>query len=186
MEYFKRKRKSGIYRGRSLAEITIHVRRRVGVKSRDSKVNGSEDANVSEMIKMLSMEKKNQHCDNAFSGTGHEPDGFLKLVECCKRYVCEETGCSPDWKDQELGDNRSDVRNVPMTRDHYAWRKKRSQEWRVVRTLSDIDDEFITQLLRIIRISSCFNSFVFNSWNTVTMETMWMWLTSMVFCPATW
>ena len=130
--------------------------------------------------------KKNQHCDDAFSGTGHGPDGILKLVECCKRYVCEETGCSPDWKDQELVDNRSDVRNVRMTRDHYAWRKKKSQEWRVAHTLSDIDDEFVARLLRITKISSCFNSFVFNSWNTVIMEMMWMWLTSMVFCPATW
>ena len=95
MEYFKRKRKSGIYRGRSLAEITIHVGLRVGAKSRDNKVNGPEDAIVSEMIKKLSMEK-DQHCDDASSGTGHGPDGILKLVECCKRYVCEETGCSPD------------------------------------------------------------------------------------------
>ena len=56
----------------------------VGAKLRDNKVNGPEDAIVSEMIKKLSMEK-NQHCDDAFSGTGHGPDGILKLVGSCKR-----------------------------------------------------------------------------------------------------
>ena len=60
------------------AEITVDLVLQARANLSDNKVNGPEDAIVSEMIKQLPLEKI--HCCEVFSGTFHGPSGISNFL----------------------------------------------------------------------------------------------------------
>ena len=85
-------------------------------KLSENKVNGPEDAIVSEKIKRLPMEKiyTATKCfqDRFFFWS----DGVSELMEGGETGVLEEAGCSRDQRDQKLQSNSSDVGDVEVIR----------------------------------------------------------------------
>ena len=79
IEFFKKKGNQQFTEYGRNAEITVDLVLQARAKLSDKKVNGPEDAIVSEMIKRLPME--NMHNCEVLSRTSHGPDGITKLVE---------------------------------------------------------------------------------------------------------
>ena len=81
-------------------------------KLSENKVNGPEDAIVSEMIMRLPMEKI-----YTFSGS----DGVSKFMEGGEAGVLEEAGCRADQRDQKLQSNSADIGDVKVVRIVYPF-----------------------------------------------------------------
>ena len=92
------------------AEITVDLVLQAWANLSDNKVNGPENAIVSEMIKQLPLEKT--HCCEVFSGTFHGPDGISKFLEDREIGLLEETGRCPEERDQKLQGASADTGDV--------------------------------------------------------------------------
>ena len=84
------------------AEITVDLVRQVRANMSDNKVNGPEDAVVSEMIKQLPLDNLYNH--EVLPRTFHGSNGGAKLVEDCATDLLEETRCRTKEKDKKLQD----------------------------------------------------------------------------------
>ena len=94
------------------AEITVDFVLQARAKMSDNKVNGPDDAIVSETIKKLAME--NLHNHEVFSGTLRGPDGISKFPEDRKISLSAETGRCPEEGDQKLQGNCADITDVEV------------------------------------------------------------------------
>ena len=73
------------------AKITVHMVLQARAKMCANKVNGPEDAVVSEMIKQLPLEKIYINKNEVVPRTFHGSDGDSKFVEDCEIGVLTET-----------------------------------------------------------------------------------------------
>ena len=115
IEYFWKKGNQQFTEDGRNAEITVDLVLQARAKLSENKVNGPEDAIVSEMIKRLPMEKiyTIMRCfQERFMGH----DGVSKLVEGGEVGVLEEARCRPDHRDQKLQSNSCDVGDVEVVR----------------------------------------------------------------------
>ena len=92
IEYFKKKGEQQLTKEGRTAEITVDLMLQARAKMSNNKVNGLEDAIVSEWIKHLPL---GTICTTTkvFSGTLHGSDGISKFVEDRETSLLEETGC---------------------------------------------------------------------------------------------
>ena len=74
------------------AEITLDLVLQAGAKMSDNKVNGPQEAIVSDMIKQLPLEKDLHHYE-VFSRTLLGSDGISKFVKDCETGLLEKAGC---------------------------------------------------------------------------------------------
>ena len=97
----------------------------------NNKVNGSEDAVVSEMIKQLPLVKI-YIITKCFSRTLYGSDGGAKFAEDCGTGVLAETGCRAKERDQKLQGHRADISDVKVVRIvHYSSPGAREGTWEV-------------------------------------------------------
>ena len=82
-------------------------------KLSDNKVNGPEDAIVSEMIQDVAFGKDLRYCE-VLSGTFHGPDGISKFVEDRETGLLGETGRCTEERDQKLQSNSADIGDVEV------------------------------------------------------------------------
>ena len=80
IDFFQKKRNQQFTEDGRSAEITVDLVLQARAKLSDNRVNGPEDAIVSEMIRKLPMEKDLHYCE-VFSETFHGPGGISKFVE---------------------------------------------------------------------------------------------------------
>ena len=92
IEYFKKKGDTHFTEDGRGAEITVDLVLQARAKMSENKVNGPEDAVVSEMTKQLPLKKIYIYYE-VFSGALHEPDGSTQFLEDCETGVSEETAC---------------------------------------------------------------------------------------------
>ena len=112
IEYFWKKGNQQFTEDGRNAEITVDQVLQ-GAKLSENKVNGPEDAIVSEMIKKFA-HGEDLHYHEVLPQTLHGHDRVSKLVESGEFGVLEEAGCSLDERDQKLQSNSSDVGDVEV------------------------------------------------------------------------
>ena len=118
IEYFwKRGNQQFTEDGRN-AEITVDLVLQARAKLSDNKVNGPEDAIVSEMIKKVAHGKDQHYCE-VLPRTFHGLDGISKLVEDGVSGLLEETGRCPEERDQKPQSNCFDIGHVKVVCNLY-------------------------------------------------------------------
>ena len=91
IDYFQEKRNQQLTEEGRNAEITVDLVLQARAMSSDNKVNGLEDAIVSEIA-----HGENLHYCEVLSRMIHGPDGIPKRVEGCETRLLEEAGCRAD------------------------------------------------------------------------------------------
>ena len=103
IDYFKRQGDQHFRNGRG-AEITIDLVLQARAKLSENKVNGPEDAVVSEMTKLFLQEILHHH--DILPGTFHGEGGGTKLLEECEAGISARTRRRSKERDNKVQDHR--------------------------------------------------------------------------------
>ena len=110
VEYFRKTGNQQFTKEGRNGEITNDLVLQARAMLSDNKVNGPEDAIVSEMIKKLPMEKIYTFAECFQEEFLGQMDA--KFVECCETGLLEEAGCCTEERNQKLQSNSFDIGDI--------------------------------------------------------------------------